>query len=200
MLLSWKPSCLHPGKIIYLQLKAFIVCRPTCPPSGKILVYGFPQAFFVSKETPTAEWRYEKERHSAGLEVSKLHLVQGRIFPLPPSPPSTPATGKIREAGRVSALPPPPSTHALLKLNLCDFQRPRPKARMASTVFRGSKVLQLNSDSFCDCVRIWTEVIGHLWAELGFWFFPGKRWKYMRPQIFGQDANILARLPVQQPV
>jgi hypothetical protein len=59
-------------------------------------------------------------------------------------------------------------------------------------LFRGSKVLQLNSDSFCDYVRIWTEVIGHLWAELGFWFFPGKRWKYMRPRIFGQDANILA--------
>jgi hypothetical protein len=53
-------------------------------------------------------------------------------------------------------------------------------------------VLQLNSDSFCDYVRIWTEVIGHLWAELGYWFFLGKRWKYMRPRIFGQDANILA--------
>ncbi len=53
-------------------------------------------------------------------------------------------------------------------------------------LFRGSEVLQMNSDSFCDYVRIWTEVIGHLWAELGFWFFPGKRW------IFWQDANILA--------
>ncbi len=39
-------------------------------------------------------------------------------------------------------------------------------------LFRGSKVLQLNSDGFCDYVRIWMEVIGHLWAELGFWFFP----------------------------
>jgi hypothetical protein len=29
--------------------------------------------------------------------------------------------------------------------------------------------MQLNSDSFCDYVRIWMEVIGHLWAELGFW-------------------------------
>ncbi len=28
--------------------------------------------------------------------------------------------------------PPPLSTHALPMLNLCDFQRPRPKARMAS--------------------------------------------------------------------
>ncbi len=59
-------------------------------------------------------------------------------------------------------------------------------------LFRGSKVLQLNSDSFCNYVWIWIEVIGHLWAELGFWFFPRKRWKYMRQQIFGQDADILA--------
>ncbi len=89
---------------------------------------------------------------------------------------------------RCLSSPPPPSPFLsyspppLPRLNLCDFQRPRPKARMAS--FRGSRVLQLNSDSFCDYVRIWTEVIGHLWAELGFWFFPGKRW-----QIFAA-ANI----------
>ncbi len=59
-------------------------------------------------------------------------------------------------------------------------------------LFRGPKVLQLNSDSFCDHVRIWTDVIGHLWAELGFWLFPEKRWKYSRPGTFGQGANILA--------
>ncbi len=53
-------------------------------------------------------------------------------------------------------------------------------------------MLQLNSDSFCDYVRIWTKVIGHLWAELGFLFFPGKRWKNSRPRTFGQGANILA--------
>ncbi len=35
-------------------------------------------------------------------------------------------------------------------------------------------------------------MIGHLWAELGFWFFPEKRWKYSRPRTFGQGANILA--------
>jgi hypothetical protein len=29
--------------------------------------------------------------------------------------------------------------------------------------------MQLNSDSFCDSVQTWMEVIGHLWAELGFW-------------------------------
>ena len=57
--------------------------------------------------------------------------------------------------------------------------------------FRGSKVLQLNLDSFCDDVRILSAVIGHLWAEIDFWFFPRKWWKYMRPQIFGQSADIL---------
>ncbi len=31
-----------------------------------------------------------------------------------------------------------------------------------------------------------------LMSELGFWFFPGKRWKYSRPRTFGQGANILA--------
>jgi hypothetical protein len=49
-------------------------------------LYGFPQAFFVSKEAPTAEWRYEKERHSVRLNVGKLHLVQGWIFPPSPLP------------------------------------------------------------------------------------------------------------------
>jgi hypothetical protein len=29
--------------------------------------------------------------------------------------------------------------------------------------------MQLNLDSFCDSVQTWMEVIGHLWAELGFW-------------------------------
>ncbi len=77
-------------------------------------------------------------------------------------------------------------------LNLCDFQRPRPKEGWP--LFRGSKVLQLNSDSFCDYVRIWTEVIGHLWAELGFWFFLGKRWKYSRPRTFWTGCEYFGRL------
>ncbi len=65
-------------------------------------------------------------------------------------------------------------------------------------LFRGSKVLQLNSDSFCDYVRISMEVIGHLWAELGFWFFPEKRWKYSRPRIFDRARIFRQVVPVQQ--
>ncbi len=64
---------------------------PTTPLSGLswlTVLYGFPQAFLISKETPAAGWRYEKERHSAELGVSKLHLVQGRVPPS--SPPCSP--------------------------------------------------------------------------------------------------------------
>ncbi len=59
-------------------------------------------------------------------------------------------------------------------------------------LFRGLKVLQLNLDSFCDHVQIFGAVIGHLEAEIYFWFFPRKWWKYMRnQQIFGPGADIL---------
>ncbi len=44
----------------------------------------------------------------------------------------------------------------------------------------GSKVLQLNLDSFCDHVRIFGAVIEHLEAEIDFWLFPRKWWKYRR--------------------
>ncbi len=54
------------------------------PHAGSQILYGFPQAFYVSKEASTAERRYEKERHSERLNVGKLHLVHGRICPLPP--------------------------------------------------------------------------------------------------------------------
>jgi len=67
-------------------------------------------------------------------------------------------------------------------------------------LFRGPKVLQLNSDSFCDYVRIRMEVIGHLWAELGFWFFPEKRWKYSRPLTFDRARIFWQVVLVQQPV
>jgi hypothetical protein len=72
-------------------------------------VYGFPQAFLVSKEASTAGWRYEKERHSVRLDVGKLHLVQGRICPLPLPPAHSPAVGKIRETSCVCPPLSPPS-------------------------------------------------------------------------------------------
>ena len=42
------------------------------------------------------------------------------------------------------------------------------------------------------------EVIGHLWAELGFWFFPEKRWKYSRPRTFDRARIFRQVVPVQQ--
>ncbi len=66
--------------------------------------------------------------------------------------------------------------------------------------------MQLNSDSFCDSVQTWMEVIGHLWAQLGFWLFSEKRvkmsaaadiWRartidrscrYNKPCQYGRDA------------
>ncbi len=106
------------------------------------------------------------------------------IHPPSPSPPAPRVCRTAAPAATLSGLAerrllpltvPPPFPW----LNLCDFQRPRPKKR-GWPLFRGSKVLQLNSDSLCDYVRIWTEVIGHLWAELGFWFFPEKRFSSFR--------------------
>jgi hypothetical protein len=93
-------------------------------------------------------------------------LAEGRLLPPPP-------------------LTPPPHGWICVVFSVLGQKRGWP-------LFRDIKVLQLDSDSFCDHVRIRSEVIGHLWAELGFWFFPRKWWKSMRPQIFGQDADILA--------
>jgi hypothetical protein len=52
--------------------------------------------------------------------------------------------------------------------------------------------MQLNSDSFCDSVQTWMEVIGHLWAELGFWLFMQKRVKMSAAADIQKDAVILA--------
>ena len=51
--------------------------------------------------------------------------------------------------------------------------------------------MRLNSDSFCDSVPTWMEVIGHLWAELGFWLFSGKRVKMSAAADIWKGADIL---------
>ncbi len=58
--------------------------------------------------------------------------------------------------------------------------------------------MQLNSDSFCDSVRIWMEVIGHLWAELGFWFFSEKRVKISAATNIWWARTFRQVVPVQQ--
>ena len=52
--------------------------------------------------------------------------------------------------------------------------------------------MQLNSDSFCDSIQTWMEVIGHLWAELGFWLSSGKRVKMSAAADISKGADILA--------
>jgi hypothetical protein len=112
------------------------------------------------------------------LHAFKLYVEQGRLLSPPPPRPLPPTRDK-RLAGSVCPAPPPSPTHPLW-LKYVIFRVFGQKRGLP--LFRGSEVLQLNSDSFCDYVRIWTEVIGHLWAELGLWFFPEKRWKYSRPR------------------
>ncbi len=131
-----------------------------------------------------------QERWSVKLHAYKLHLVQGQIYSLPsllsPSPSHPPPINAIREASCVCS-PPPPHTPHCWKLAISGDlgqTRGRPPSR-------GIKVLQLNLDSFCDHVQIFGAVIGHLEAKIDFWFFPRKWWKYRRPQIFGQSADIL---------
>ncbi len=51
--------------------------------------------------------------------------------------------------------------------------------------------MQLNSDSFCDSVQTWMKVIGHLWAELGFWLFTEKRVKMSAATGHLEGADIL---------
>ncbi len=98
-----------------------------------------------------------RKRH---LHAFKLQLEQGRILSPLPRPPHPPLTDAIREAGWlcVSCPPPFPPTHSpcwiYVIFSVLGQKRGWP-------LLRGSKVLQLNSDSFCDYVRIWTEVIGH---------------------------------------
>ncbi len=57
--------------------------------------------------------------------------------------------------------------------------------------FRRLKVLQLNLDSYCDHIRIFSAVIGHLEAEIDFWIFLRKWWKSRRAQRIWQSAEIL---------
>ncbi len=96
-----------------------------------------------------------------------------------------------KESGAYHAPPPPPThppTHSPCRI-LAIFNGLGQK--LGRPPFRGLKVLQLNLDSFCDHVQIFGAVIGHLEAEIDFWFFPRKWWKYRRAQIFGQSADIL---------
>jgi hypothetical protein len=58
---------------------------------------------------------------------------------------------------------PPPCSHGqkLVIFRKSGWKGGRP-------LFRDPKVMQLNSDSFCDSIQTWMEVRGHLWADFYF--------------------------------
>ena len=128
-----------------------------------------------------------RKRH---LHACKLHLEQGHIYSHL-SPPHPPLTDAIREAGWLCFLPPPPlPTHSpcwiYVIFSILGQKRGWP-------LFRCSKVLQLNSDSFCDYVRIWSAVIGHLEAEIGFWFFPQEMVKIYAPAYIWTERRYFGK-------
>ncbi len=65
----------------------------------------------------------------------------------------------------LSSHPPPPPTDSPCRISAIFSDLGQKRGR---PLFRGLKVLQLNSDSFCDHVRIFGAVIGHLEAEMDF--------------------------------
>ncbi len=137
-------------------------------------------------QLPATQRKVEGEERDIQLvhvnEASSC-IAQGYCVPCSPR----------RESGTYQTSPPhfPPPTHPRTPhcwiwsvFSDLGQKRGRPP-------FRGLKVLQLNLDSFCDYIRILSAVIGHWEAEIDFWFFPRKWWKYRRARIFGQSADIL---------
>ncbi len=127
--------------------------------------------------------------HSCSVPV-QLHLVQGQICSLPslpsPSPSHTPSYKCDKGSRPASISAPPPHTPWGLWPVFGDLGQSR-----GWPSFRSLKVLQLNLDSNCDYVRIFGAVIGHLEAEIDFWIFHRKWWKFRRAQKFWQSAEIL---------
>ncbi len=169
-----------------------------------IVRHCWKQTFFI--EPPPPDTQRIRRRGERGIGVA-MGCYLSHVSPSPPSPFPSPTSrvcrttcGYVirigwRETPPPSHSPPPPPTHSpwlkyvIFRVFGQKWGRP---------LFRGSKVLQQNSDSFCDYVRIWMEVKGHLWAELGFWFFPEKRWKYSLPRTFDRARIFRQVVPVQQ--
>jgi hypothetical protein len=154
-------------KLSVYALKKLGLAPHSYPPTNicfpvRLYTCSVPVELFISKEAVTAERRYEKERHSVKLHACKLHLVYKDEFvlssPCPPPPPLTPASNKCDKGGHfLPPLPHPRTPHCWIGTVFSDLGQKR-----GWPPLRGSKVLQLNLDSFCDHVRIFGAVIGHL--------------------------------------
>ncbi len=169
------------------------MCRGSCF-FGYTAVCSSCGTLFYRKRLPQQNGDMRKR----DLHVFKLHVEQGQLLS-PPSPRPLPPPHAIKGWRALCLLlppsPPPPPTHSPW-LKFVIFRVFSQKG--GRPLFRGSKVMQLNSDSFCDYVRIWMAVIGHLWAELDFWFFLEKGWKYLRPQTFDRTQIFRQVVPVQE--
>ncbi len=163
--------------------------------AAPLQLYGFPQAFFISKEASTAEWRWEKEGRERGLHICGVQTIARP----PPPPPS-----RCDNGGSLLALhfqspspPPPPSPHTPPK------QDYKPNSgslgqNWGRPPFRSLWVWQLNLDSNCDYVRIFGAVIGHLEAEIEFLVFHRKWWKPLRAQRIWYPQRFWQVVLVQQ--
>ncbi len=89
--------------------------------------------FFIEPPPDTQPKERQGER---GTGVAMSCYLSHANPPLPPPPPHrasvAPPAATLSGLAEGRLLPPPPSTHTPPMRNLCDFQRPRPKARMAS--------------------------------------------------------------------
>ncbi len=139
----------------------------------------------------TADRKMRRKRNMGCYE-----LLSASCHPSPPPPTSPLPTPRIcrTACGHVIRIswretpPPPPPTHSPCRILAISGDLGQSRGLPP---FRSPKVLQLNLDSNCDYVRVFGAVIGHLEAEIDFWLFPRKWWKFRRSQKIWQRAAIL---------
>ncbi len=137
-----------PLHIIIMPLKSIIMQR---------VLHCQMQNFFIEPPLDTQRKERQGER---GMWIAMSCYLPHATHPLP-SPPHTTCGHVIRISWRETPPPSPPpypSTPRCWKLAISGDHR----QKRGWPPFRGFKVLQLNLDSFCDHVRIFDAVIGHL--------------------------------------
>ncbi len=87
--------------------------------------------------------------------------------------------------------------HIYEDLNESSSARPMVGAFLSTTVQLPATHRKVEGGEF---ERIWTEVIGHLWAELGFWFSQEKGENICGREFLDRRRIFWQVVPVQQPV
>ena len=122
------------------------------------------ELFYIKRgcNSRTEIWERETKCKTTCIQAAfstRTNLVSP-LPALPLHPSHTPPINAIREASCVYFRPPlphPRTPHCWIWTVFSDLGQKRGRP-----LFRGLKVLQLNLDSFCDHVRIFGAVIGHL--------------------------------------